>query len=90
MWIQKAKNQANGLIGQIKKSCDLITVGKAIWKLMTVPVIMYGKSVVTTSKTNIKNLQRIENRVWRCLLGIGGYATVEALRGEIGVSIGEI
>ena len=54
---------------------------------MAVPAIMYGRSVVTTSKTNINNLQRIENRVWRCLLGIGGYATVEALRGEIGASI---
>ena len=83
LWIQKAKNKANGLIGQIKKSCDLITVGKAIWKLMAVPAILYGRAVVTTRKTNINNLQRIENRVWRCLLGIGGYATVETLRGEI-------
>ena len=55
--------------------------------LMAVSAILYGKAVVTTSKTNINNLQRIENRVWRCLLGIGGYATVEALRGEIGASM---
>ena len=54
---------------------------------MAVPAILYGKAVVTTSKTNINNLQRIENRVWRCLLGIGGYATVEALRGEIRASM---
>ena len=40
LWIQKAKNKANGLISQIKKSCDLITVGKAIWKMMAVPSIL--------------------------------------------------
>ena len=39
LWIQNAKNKANGLIGQIKKSCDLITMGKAIWKLMAVPTL---------------------------------------------------
>ena len=54
---------------------------------MAVPSILYRRAVIATSKTNIKKLQRIENRVWRCLLGIGGYATVEALRGEIGASM---
>ena len=42
---------------------------------------------MTTSKNNIERLQRIENKVWRYLLGIGGYATIEALRGEIGASM---
>ena len=32
-------------------------------------------------------IQRIENKVWRYLLGIGGYSAVEALRGEIGASM---
>ena len=54
---------------------------------MTIPTLLYGRAVVTTSNTNITNLQRIENRVWRYLLGIGGYSTVEALRGEIGSSM---
>ena len=35
----------------------------------------------------IEKLQRIENKVWRYLLGVGGYSTVEALRGEIGASM---
>ena len=49
--------------------------------------IRYGRTVVPTSYTNIEKLQRIENKVWRFLLGIGGYSTVEALRGEIGASM---
>ena len=32
-------------------------------------------------------LQRIENKVWRHLLGIGGYSTIEALKREIGASV---
>ena len=62
-------------------------IGKAIWKMMSLPAILFGRAVVTTSKTAIAKIQRIENKVWRYLLGIGGYSTVEALRGEIGASI---
>ena len=72
---------------EIKKSCDMVVVGKAIWKMMHIPAILYGRTVVTTSDTNIIKLQRIENKIWRFLLGVGGYATIEALRGEIGASM---
>ena len=54
---------------------------------MSLPGILFGRAVVVTSKTAIEKLQRIENKVWRYLLGIGGYSTVEALRGEIGASM---
>ena len=54
---------------------------------MSLPSILFGRGVVTTSRTNIEKIQRIENKVWRYLLGIGGYSTVEALRGEIGASM---
>ena len=83
----ESRKKANGIISQIKKSCDKVIVGKAIWKLMAIPSILFGRAVVTTSKTNIEKIQRIENKVWRYLLGIGGYSTVEALRGEIGASM---
>ena len=45
------------------------------------------RAVIPTSKTKIEALQRKENKVWRYLLGIGGYSTVDALRGELGASI---
>ena len=54
---------------------------------MAIPSILFGRAVVTTCKNNIEKIQRIENKVWRYLLGIGGYAAVEALRGEIGASV---
>merc|ERR1711874_816920 len=83
LWIQKAEIKANEL-SRIKKSCNKVIVGKAIWKLMSRPSILFGRAIVTTSKTNIEKIQRIENKVWRYLLGIGGYSMVETLRGEIG------
>ena len=64
----------------------MVLVGRAIWKAMAVPQALYGRAVIPTTEADIKKLQRIENRVWRYLLGIGGYSTVEGLRGEIGAS----
>ena len=53
---------------------------------MAIPQALYGRAVIPTTESNIRKLQRIENRVWRYLLGIGGYSTIKGLRGEIGAS----
>ena len=75
------------LLARIKRTADKVIVGKAIWKLMAIPALLFGRAVITTTKTQIEKLQRLENKVWRCLLGIGGYSTIESLRGEIGASM---
>ena len=54
---------------------------------MAIPALLFGRAVVTTTKEKIEKIQRLENKIWRCLLGIGGYSTVESLRGEIGASM---
>ena len=54
---------------------------------MSIPGILFGRSVVVTPRSTVEKVQRIENKVWRYLLGIGGYSTVESLRGEIGSSM---
>ena len=87
IWLEKAKKKANEVISQVKKSFDKVVVGKAICKLMMVPGLLFGKAVVVIAKTTIEKIQRIENRVWKYLLGLGGYTTVESLRGEIGASM---
>ena len=70
IWLEKAKKRANVLIGQVKSSCDMVVVGKAIWKAMDIPAALYGRAVIPTSEEGIKKLQVIENRVWRYLLGM--------------------
>merc|ERR1712179_310167 len=83
----KAETQVNMLLAKIKRSADKVIVGKAIWKLMAIPALLFGRAVITTTKAQIEKIQRLENKVWRNLLGIGGYSTVESLRGEIGASM---
>ena len=61
-------------------------MGKAIWKLQAVPAIMFGKQVVTLTKKIIDKLQKIENNVYRYLLGVGPTIPVKTLRGEVGAS----
>merc|ERR1712179_335739 len=87
IWLEKAEKRSNIVMSQIKKSADRVIVGKAIWKMMAIAALMFGRTVVTSTKTDIEKIQRIENKVWRYLLGVGGYSTVEALRGEIGASM---
>merc|ERR1712239_35699 len=87
MILAKAEKQVNLILYEIKKSADKAVVGKAIWKMMAIPSILFGRAVVPTSKATIEALQKKENKVWRYLLGIGGYSTVAALRGKIGASM---
>merc|ERR1711874_134423 len=86
IFLTNAEKQVYTLIGQIRKSADKVLVGKAIWKLMCLPSILFGRAVVPTNEA-IEGLQRLENRVWRFLMGVGGYSTVDALRGDMGASL---
>merc|ERR1711875_143339 len=85
--LEKADKKVNMVMAEVQKSADKVIVGKAIWKLVTMPSILFGRAVVPTSKTMANALQRKENRIWRYLMGIGGYSTVAALRGEMGSSM---
>ena len=71
IWLKKAKKKANEVISQIKKSYDKVTVGKAIWKLIMIAGLLFGKAVVVTAKSTIDKIQAVENRVWKYLLVLG-------------------
>ena len=86
-FLTKAEKKVNSLMAEVRKSADKVVVGKAIWKLMSIPAILFGRAVVPTCASKIEKLQRLENRVWRFLLDIGGYSTIDALRGEMGASM---
>merc|ERR1712179_901939 len=86
-FLNKAEKKVNQIMAEVRKSADKVVVGRAIWKLMALPAILFGRAVVTTSATQVLAIQRQGNRVWRYLMDIGGYSTVAALRGEIGASM---
>ena len=41
----------------------MVVVGKAIWKMMVIPTVLYGRALIPTNEDDITKLQRIENRV---------------------------
>ena len=51
--------------------------------------LLFGKSVVVAAKSTIEKIQRWENKVYKHLIGVAGYVTIAALRGEIGTSMME-
>lgn len=85
--IQKGRKLANLTYSVIARSCNKIMVGKAYWKGVVIPSILYGASIININETEIKTLQRIENGVYRNILGASKYAPICTLRGEIGASL---
>merc|ERR1712121_67648 len=85
--LDKANRKVNTIMSEVRKSADKAIVGKAIWKQISIPSILFGRAVVPTCNTLAEKLQRKENKVWRHAMGIGGYSTIAGLRGEIGASL---
>merc|ERR1712121_280788 len=85
--LDEVDRKVNTIMAEVKKSADKTIVGKAIWKMVSIPSILFGRAVIPTSDTLIEGIQRRENKVWRYLMDIGSYSSVDALRGEIGASL---
>ena len=84
--IEKAEKLANMTYSIIAKSCNKVIIGKAYWKGVVLPAILYGAAILDMNENEIRKLQRIENGVARRILGAPRYAAVGTLRGEIGMS----
>ena len=54
---------------------------------VALPSLLYVTNIINLSDDNIRELQKIENRVYRCILGAAHYNPNVALRGEIGASL---
>merc|ERR1711888_40940 len=66
----------------------IILIGKTFWKGVALPSILMGNQVVNLNLTQERELQTIENGVYRKILG-GGPAVLETMRGDIGASLME-
>merc|ERR1712121_417601 len=85
--LRKADKKVFSTMEGVSRSANKALVGKAIWKQISIPSLLVGRAVVPTCNTLAEKLQRKENKVWRHAMGIGGYATVARLRGEMGASL---
>ena len=71
----------------IEKGGNRLLIGKTYWKSIALPSILYGVNVINLSEDDIKDLQVIENDVYRTILNAPGYAPNTTLRSEIGSSL---
>ena len=84
--IQLAERMANLTFSVISKSCDKLLIGKTYWKSVVQARVLSAVAVVGLTKEERKLLRRVENRVWRHIMGAPIYTPVAALRGEIRAS----
>ena len=85
--IEKARKMANMTYSIIEKGGNRLLIGKTYWKSIALPSILYGVNVINLSEDDIKDLQVIENDVYRTILNAPGYAPNTTLRSEIGSSL---
>ena len=71
----------------IEKSRNKLLIGKSFWKSIALPSLLYGTSKINLTDDNIRELRKIENSIYRCILGTAHYNPNVALRGEIGASL---
>ena len=85
--IKKAQRLANCTFSVIEKSVNKLLIGKTYWKNVALPSVLHGIPIIDMTKTDLDKIQRIENSVYRKILGGQRYAPNCTLRGEIGASL---
>ena len=81
-----AEKLANITYSVINRSCNRLLIGKTYWKNIALPAILYGSSIIDWKKREIEKLQVQQNNVCRKIMAAPRWATICALRGEIGIS----
>ena len=85
--IQAANKLSNLTYGIISKSANKMLIGKTYWKNIVIPSILQSIGVIPYTNTEINELQKIENGVYRKILGGRQNSPICVLRGEIGSSM---
>ena len=67
----------------IEKSCNKLLIGKTFWKSIALPSPMYGTNIIHLTDGNIREIHKIENSVYRWILGAAHYNPNVVLREEI-------
>ena len=79
--IQKSQKLANITYSVIERSCNKLLIGKTFWKSIVLPSILYGTNIINLTEDNINELQKIENSVYKSILGAAHYSPNVTLRG---------
>ena len=77
---------ANVTYSVVARACEMLMIWKVFWKSVVLPCVLSCTEVMVWRKAQRDKLQRIENNVWRKVMGAPGYAPVVTLQGEVGCS----
>ena len=85
--VRKAEHQACRVRSNIERGFNKLEIGKLWWKNGVMMSVLVGISVISLFKYDIDKLQRLENGVYRQLLGGRKFTPIAILRGEVGSSM---
>ena len=68
------------------RSCNRLMIGKAYWKSLGLSTVLYATEITESTETDLKQLQIVDNYVYRAILQTPKYAAISALRSEVGAS----
>lgn len=85
--IQAAGKLSNLTYSIISKSANKMLIGKTYWKNIVLPSVLQSIGVIPYTNTEINELQRVENGVYRRILGGLKNTPICTLRGEVGSSM---
>ena len=60
LWVKNTQVHAARLRAKIRKSYDMVTIGKTIWKQIMVTAIIFVKAEIPIAKSSIRKLQTVE------------------------------
>ena len=67
--IRLAEKKANLTFSIIARSCNKMVIGKTYWKSVVQPRVLSATAVMVWMGGEVEQMQRVENRVWRQILG---------------------
>ena len=77
--LNSAKKMSNILHSVVTRSHQRIKMGKTFWKGLAMPVFLYGAEVLDYNQTDIRELQRIDNKAFRTILQAPTYTALKGL-----------
>ena len=78
---------ANITYSVIERNCNKLLTGKTLWKSIVQPSVLCGTNIINSTEDNTNELQKVENSVYKYILGAAHYSPNVSLRGEIGASL---
>ena len=84
--LKKAKQLANTIYSVLDRSSDRLLIGKTFWKGLAMPTFLYGSETIVYGEDDLRQLQTIDNQVYRAILRTPKYTANCGMRAEIGAS----